>query len=144
MSDEPTLADRLAIAAGELADYPDLSANVAQADRIVEDLNEAAVALRQLGSGEEVEPMSDRTIEDVLATDRLVGRYEVEGDIVRAIHNATADGPVFSEDGSIVAHRTDPELAERLRTIARTDPNVAAGWENRALRRAARLIGGES
>lgn len=67
--------------------------------------------------------MNGRTIEDVLADEVwgiVVGGgaevtvHQTSEQRVAALHTATADGPVFSEDGSIVAHRTDPELAERL------------------------------
>lgn len=38
------------------------------------------------------------------------------------LHTATADGPVFSADGSLAVHRTDPELAEGLSEDCRRIP----------------------
>ena len=51
--------------------------------------------------------MSERTIEDVLNVAWPV--YD--------LHTATEDGPVFSADGGVVVHRTDPELAESVRLV---------------------------
>lgn len=53
---------------------------------------------------------------------------------------ATADGPVFSADGTLVAHRTDPKLAEFLNEWA-DEIDESGSWRDhsRALRRAARL-----
>ena len=57
------------------------------------------------------------TIEDVLA------RTEVCGE---GLFTATADGPVFSADGTLAVIRTDPELAGELLEIAEALADLAA------------------
>ena len=56
--------------------------------------------------------MSDDTIEDVLE-----GSWPDTEIEVAELYAATADGPVFSADGEVVVHRTDPELWLALRSV---------------------------
>lgn len=68
--------------------------------------------------------MGDRTVEDVLlllgeteyppGVEDMLLKWNEEG-VMEPLREATADGPVFSKDGSIAVIRTDPQLAQSVR-----------------------------
>ena len=95
--------------------------------------------------------MTDCTIEDVLKPERHPGeggfsslRMKSATEQMRALHAATADGPVFSADGTLAVIRADPDLAKRLGWLASAmeDPHNfrAQSFDPVDVRRAAALL----
>ena len=75
--------------------------------------------------------MTRPTIEDVLA------RTEVCGE---GLFTATADGPRFSADGTVVVHRADPELAKFMEWEAENAAYYGHRERAKRFRRVARLL----
>ena len=98
--------------------------------------------------------MSRPTIEDVLA-DELhpweCPALQVSRDQADRLYALTADGPLRSDDGTLVVHRADPELAGEIRSALNrrvacgrnSDRFVTGGEARDLLRRAARLVAGD-